>query len=188
MARSKGTASRGKFKVVDMAEIQITGDHDADAFALILIESGGYIQRSFKNFGDGFLSTLGRVVEADVVVAGLALVRCPVAEVAYQGQQNGVSETFPEMVIDMTIQPGFAQRSGAGRGQFHDDSSGRFQAVPGDKGAGLTLLDAPGLIAGELGAGVDQLDLAVGAHDIVGGQAGEQPRLGADQLSLQGAV
>src|SRR5690606_21996247 len=41
--------SRGKFKVVDMAEVQITGDHDADAFALVFIEGGGYVQRSFQN-------------------------------------------------------------------------------------------------------------------------------------------
>src|SRR5690606_5160509 len=114
MARSKGTTSRGKFKVVDMAEVQITGDHDADAFALVFIEGGGYVQRSFQNLGDCFLSALGGIVEADVVIAGLALIRCPVTEVPNQGQQDGVAEAFPEMVIDMTIQPGFAQRSGAG--------------------------------------------------------------------------
>src|SRR5690606_26581380 len=114
MARSKATASRGTLKVVDMAEIQITGDHDADAFALVFIEGGGYVQRSFQNLGDGFLPALRGVVEADVVVAGLALVRCPVAEVAHQGQQNGVAEAFPEMVVNMTVQPGFAQGAGAG--------------------------------------------------------------------------
>src|SRR5690606_20561045 len=114
MARSKGTTSRGKFKVVDMAEIQITGDHDADAFALVFIESGGYVQRSLQNLGNGFLPALGGVVEADVVVAGLSLIRCAVAEVTHQGQQDGVAEACPEMVIDMTVQPGFAQGAGAG--------------------------------------------------------------------------
>src|SRR5690606_18230597 len=114
MARSKGTTSRGKFKVVDMAEVQITGDHDAEAFALVFIEGGGYVQRSFQNLGDCCRCALGGMVGADVVIAGLALIRCPVTEVRHQGQQDAVAEAFPDLALAMPIQPGFAQRSGAG--------------------------------------------------------------------------
>ena len=54
--------------------------------------------------------------------------------------------------------------------------------------AGLALLYAAGLIARELGAGIDQFHFAVGAHNVVRGQARQKTGLGADKFGLQSAV
>src|SRR5690606_27625945 len=86
MARSKGVGSGDGFELIDFAEIQIAGDHDANAFALVFVKGGGYIQGLFQNLGDGFLASFAGVFKTDVVAAGLPLVGSPVANVTDQGK------------------------------------------------------------------------------------------------------
>src|SRR5690606_1907494 len=114
IARSKGRGSVDGFEVIDMAEIQVAGHHDADARTLILVKGWGDVERLFQNLGDDFLTAFASVVETDVVVARLSLVGRPGPQVAHQRQQDGIAEAFPKMVVDMAINPCFTQRAGAG--------------------------------------------------------------------------
>src|SRR5690606_34623863 len=113
IARSKGRGSVDGFEVIDMAEIQVAGHHDADARTLILVKGWGDVERLFQDLGDDFLTAFAGVVETDVVAAGLTLIGCPGAEVTDQGQQDGVAEAIPKVVVDMPIDSRFAQRAGA---------------------------------------------------------------------------
>src|SRR5690606_14657873 len=103
MARSKAIGSGDGFELIDFAEIQIAGDHDANAFALVLVKGRGYIQGLFQNLGHCFLPAFAGVVKTDVVAAGLPLIGCPVAKVTHKGKQDGVAKAFPEVVVDMAV-------------------------------------------------------------------------------------
>src|SRR5690606_842629 len=114
IARSKGSGSGDGFKVIDLAEVQVACHHDADARALVLVEGWGDVERLFQDLGDDFLAAFAGVVKANVVAAGLPLVGRPAAEVAHERQQDGVAKALPEVIVDVAIQPRFAQGAGAG--------------------------------------------------------------------------
>src|SRR5690606_30432717 len=84
IARSKGSGSGDGFKVIDLAEVQVTRDHDADACALVLVEGGRDVERLFQDLGHNFLAAFSGVIEPDVVAAGLPLIGRPAAEVTDQ--------------------------------------------------------------------------------------------------------